>query len=179
MSNITINFNGEKKALSELIKSEALSQTEAQKAIDKIYAEVPAVQKSFGQTVEEIMITQGLVKKWGKRTILDVNEAARLTGLNADIFRVNMFKPNCAIDMGLVVSICIGFKIGSILTNRLLTSAGLEFRLSNPEHLAYIFLLEHCNDLSVYECNEILEYLGVPQARRLGSYHKSREKVEI
>lgn len=179
MSDIKIDFNGKKTALSELIKEEALSQAEAQKAIDKIYAEVPAVQPPFGQMVEDIMRTQGLVKKWGKRTILDTQKAAELTALNPDIFRVNMYKPNCTIDMALVISMCIGFKLSPILTHRLLLSAGLEFRLSNPEHLAYAFLLEHCKDRSVNECNEILEYLGVPKTRQLGSYSKPREKTEI
>lgn len=155
--------------LSEELKRLAFSQEEAEKVLQRIYAEAPEVQKPFGETVEGIMKSLGLTKKWGKREILDVNTASELTGLNPEIFRKNMYKPSCVIDMALIVSICIGFKLSPILTQKVLLSAGMDFRLSNPEHLAYIFLLEHCNELDIDECNKILEYLGVPKTRQLGS----------
>lgn len=159
--------------LSEEIKNPAFSQEEAKKALDRIYAQAPDVQKPFGDTVEDIMRSLGLTKKWGGKEILDTKAASELTGLNSEIFRVNMYKPNCTIDMALIISICIGFKLSPILTQRLLLSAGMDFRLSNPEHLAYIFLLEHCNELDIEECNNILEYLGVPRTRQLGSHGRA------
>lgn len=79
--------------------------------------------------------------------------------------------------MALVISICIGFNLSSTLSGSLLRSAGLNFRLSNPEHLAYIFLLEHCNELDIDECNKILEYLGVPKARQLGSHGRVNDET--
>ena len=58
--------------------------------------------------------------------------------------------------------------------DRLLQSAGLAFRLDNPEHLAYLFLLEYCMDYSVEQCNKILEKLGIPKTKRLGSYGRGK-----
>lgn len=175
MREITIDYNGQKMALSESIKKEALSPEEAKKALDKIYIEATIVQKPFGQTVEEIMIAQGIIKKWGKRDILDVSRAVELTGLNPGVFYTNMYKPNCVIDMALIISMCIGFKLSSVLTQRLLQSAGLDFRLDNPDHIAYLFLLEHCREFDVNKCNEVLEYLGVSKTKRLGSYGRGKD----
>lgn len=167
----------ERKKLPEEIKKLAFSQEEAKKALERIYAQAPDVQKPFGDTVDDIMRSLGLTKKWGGKEILDTKVASELTGLNSEIFRRNMYKPNCTIDMALVISICIGFNLSSTLSGSLLRSAGLNFRLSNPEHLAYIFLLEHCNELDIDECNKILEYLGVPKARQLGSHGRVNDET--
>lgn len=150
-------------------EKEALS-----KAIEALYREASVIQKPFGKTVEAIMIEKGLTKTWRGKTILDVPKATELTGLNANVFRTNMHKSECVVDMGTVISMCIGFKLSPILTDRLLQSAGLAFRLDNPEHLAYLFLLEYCMDYSVEQCNKILEKLGISKTKRLGSYGRGK-----
>lgn len=86
-----------------------------------------------------------------------------------------MWKTNCVVDMSLVVSMAIGFKLGPVLTDRLLQSAGLAFRLDNPEHIAYMFLLEYCRDLDVEKCNKILDSLGIGRSRQLGSHHRGKD----
>ena len=156
-------------------EKEALS-----KAIEALYREASVIQKPFGKTVEAIMIEKGLTKIWHGKTILDVPKATELTGLNANVFRTNMHRSECVVDMGTVISMCIGFKLSPILTDRLLQSAGLAFRLDNPEHLAYLLLLEYCMDYSIEPCNKILEKLGIPKTKRLGSYgrEKNGESME-
>lgn len=150
-------------------EKEALS-----KAIEALYREASVIQNPFGKTVEAIMIEKGLTKTWRGKTILDVPKATKLTGLNANVFRTNMHKSECVVDIGTVISMCIGFKLSPILTDRLLQSAGLAFRLDNPEHLAYLFLLEYCMDYSVEQCNKILEKLGISKTKRLGSYGRGK-----
>lgn len=151
-----------------------LSKDEAMNALKEIYKEADALTLPFGETVEAIMKKQGLTKKYRGREILDVPKAVELTKLNPGIFRTNMYKNNCVVDMALVVTMAIGFKLTPLLTNRLLQSAGLAFRLDNPEHLAYIFLLEYCQDLSVSECNEILDSLNIKKNRQLGSHPRGK-----
>jgi len=162
--------NKSKTELSKSIKEKAFSQEEAKKVLEKMYIDADTLQPPFGEKVAGLMKKRGMTKKWGNRIILDVKKAADLTGLNDNIFKSTMFKPNCFIEMNVVIAISIGFNLGPILTGELLKSAGLDFRLKNPEHLAYIYLLEHCQDKSRYECNEILEYLGVPPTKLLKSY---------
>lgn len=158
--------NSETKVLSE---SEALY-----KAIEVLYKEASAIQKSFGEIVATIMKEKGFTKLWHGNSILDIPRASKLTGLNPGVFRTNMYRPNCVVDMSLIMSMCIGFKLSPVLTERLLQSAGLSFRFDNPEHLAYLFLLEYCRDFSVAECNEILAKLGIPKTKRLGSYGRGK-----
>ncbi len=110
MSYIAADYS-EKKMMISKLKKEAFNQEEAKKALDKIYVEATVVQKSFGQTVEEIMRVQGITKRWGGRQILDSSKAEELTGLNRNVFITNMYKSNCTIDMALIISICIGFKL--------------------------------------------------------------------
>ena len=45
----------ERKKLPEEIKKLAFSQEEAKKALERIYAQAPDVQKPFGDTVDDIM----------------------------------------------------------------------------------------------------------------------------
>lgn len=149
------------------------------KAIKALYKEASDIQKSFGDTVADIMKSKGLTKYWHNKEILDIPKASELTGLNPNIFRTNMYNENCVVDMGLVISICIGFKLSPVLTDRLLQSAGLAFRLDNPEHLAYLFLLEYCMEYSIKECNEILEKLGISKTKRLGSYGRGKNGDSI
>lgn len=146
-----------------------------QKALKQLYAEAKSLEMPFGETVADILKEKGLVKKWGGKELLDYPKAAKLTGLSLGIFRTNMWKSDCVIDMALVVSIAIGLKLSPILTDRLLQSAGLAFRLDNPEHIAYIFLLEYCRDLSIPECNKILDSLGIRKSRQLGSRHRGED----
>ena len=166
-----------KNELSNKIKSKTMTIEDAQAALKKIYIELPAVQKSFGETVEDIMRQKKLTKKWGNRVILDAKRAADLTELNEYIFRRNMYKNNCVIDMGLIISLAVGFELDLISTQRLLQAAGLDFRLENPEHIAYLFLLDQCKGMSVVECNEILTSLGIPETKLLGSRERPRKKA--
>ena len=169
-------FTRQKQQLAEAIKEGKLSSEEAKTAFQEyIYAEAPAVQKSFGETVEDIMRIQGLTKMWRGEEILDVPTASELTGLNSGIFHANMYKPDCTVDMALVISMCIGFKLGPALTQRLLQSAGLTFRFENPEHIAYIFLLEYCKDFTIEQCNEFLQSLGIKRTKQLGSYRRGKD----
>jgi hypothetical protein len=160
----------EKKLRETICKKSALTRSEAHGAILKLYEEASAIQKPFGETVAEIMRIKGITKVYRGKEILDVPKAVSLTKLNPNIFRENMYKANCTVDMALVISMSIGFQLGPTLTDRLLKAAGLAYRLDNPEHIAYIFLLEYCSDLNIEQCNKILEELGIPKTRRLGSY---------
>lgn len=146
-----------------------LKREEAQEALKLLYKEASAFNLPFGETVDKIMRMQGLTKKYRGKEILDIPRAVELTKLNPGIFRTNMWKKDCVVDMALVVSMAIGFKLSTVLTDRLLQSAGLAFRLDNPEHIAYMFLLEYCQDLDIEGCNKILDSLGVRKTRQLGS----------
>ena len=152
-----------------------LSNKAAEEIIKEIYKEAKALTLPFGETVECIMRQQGITKIYRGREIIDVPRAVELTQLNPGIFRTNMYKVDCVVDMALVVTMAIGFKLTPVLTDRLLQSAGLAFRFDNPEHLAYMFLLEYCQDLSVKECNEILDSLGIRKTRQLGSHSRGKD----
>lgn len=128
----------------------------------------------FGDTVFEIMKIKGLTKKYKGKEIPNYSKAVELTKLSRGVFQTNMWKTDCVVDMALVVSMAIGFKLDPLLTERLLQSAGLAFRLDNPEHLAYMFLLEYCQDLGVEECNKILDRLGIRKTRQLGSHSRGK-----
>lgn len=167
-----MEYCGKKMTLQEAIEAGAGSLENIKKAIYEKIGIACALQKPFGETVADIMKMQGITKKKGEKEILDIGRACDLTGLNRNIFYTNMYKPDCVIDMALVVSISIGFKLGPILTQRLLQAAGLAFRLENPNHIAYIYILENCGDLTIEECNEVLESLGVKKTKRLGSYER-------
>lgn len=164
--------------LSQKIIDGNYSVKEAQKMLESIYAEAPFMHKSFGETVEDIMIQLGITKIWGGREILDVAQAERLTGLDRNIFRRTMFKRDCTVDMSLVISLCIGFQLSSQFTGWLLSAAGLHFRLDNPDHLAYIFLLEYCKGYDIKTCNAILEQLGVKPSKWLGSRRRGENGEE-
>ncbi|MFG6374189.1 MAG: hypothetical protein K1W04_08685 [Oscillospiraceae bacterium] len=159
--------------LRESLKS--LSKEDAQAKLKLLYAEAKSLAKPFGETVEGILREKGFVKQWGGQEKIDIPKVAKLTGLNPGIFRTNMWKSDCVVDMALVISMAIGLKLSPILTDRLLMSAGLAFRLDNPEHLAYIFLLEYCRDLTIPECNKILDSLGIRKTRQLGSRHRGKD----
>lgn len=161
-----------RKRLESLQKLE--NKEDAQAAIKLLYAEAKSLAMPFGETVEDILRQKGFVKKWGGQEKIDVPRVAELTGLNPGIFRTNMWKSDCVVDMALVISMAIGLKLSPVMTDRLLLSAGLAFRLDNPEHLAYIFLLEYCRDLTVPECNKILDSLGIRKTRQLGSHHRGK-----
>lgn len=164
--------------LSQRIIAGNYSVEEAQKILESIYVEAPLMQKSFGETVEEIMTELGITKMWGGRKILDVAKAEELTGLDRNIFRRTMYKRDCTVDMSLVISMCIGFQLSSQFTGWLLSTAGLHFRLDNPDHLAYIFLLEYCKGYDIKTCNEILEQLGVKPSKWLGSRRRGENGEE-
>ncbi len=165
-----------KRRLEAISKAQApLKRNEAKEALEELYKEASALTLPFGKTVEDIMKAKGLTKTWGNKVILDVPKAVELTGLSKGVFQTNMWKDDCVVDMSLVVSLAIGFKLTPVLTERLLQSAGLAFRLDNPEHIAYMFLLEYCQDLSVQECNNILDALGVRKTRQLGSHSRGQD----
>lgn len=152
-----------------------LTKEDAVKALNEVYKEASALTLPFGETVADIMRIQGITKKRGGKIILDVPRAVKLTHLSEGIFRTNMWKNDCVVDMALVVTMAIGFKLSDFLTDRLLQSAGLAFRFDNPDHLAYMFLLEYCKDLDIDECNKILDGLGVRKTRQLGSRPRGKD----
>lgn len=174
----------DKKGIVEKIREQAFKETQAKQVasakieLKNLYAEGTIIQKSFGETVAEIMRTQGIVKERGKKEIIDTKRAQELTGLRENIFRQTMYKTDCTIEMWLVISMCIGFKLGPVLTQRLLQSAGLDFRFDNPNHLAYLFLLEYCQDMDYAKCNQVLKYLGVPKHQWLGSHGRGKDGEE-
>ena len=148
------------------------TQEEAQAIIKKALDKAGNAEDIW--TVEDILREKGFTKKWGGEEIIDVPKVAKLTGLSPGIFRTNMWKSDCVVDMALVISMAIGLKLSPIMTNRLLQSAGLAFRLDNPEHIAYIFLLEYCRNMSIPECNKILDGLGIRKTRQLGSHQRGK-----
>lgn len=124
-----------------------------------------AVQKPFGEAIQEIMKIKNLT----------VSEAMNRTGLNRNIFST-MKKPGCNIELRLVISMCIGFQLDAVSTHLLLESAGLSFNMSNPIHRAYLYVIEYYKDTDIETCNGILECLGVPESKRLGSYERKPYK---
>lgn len=173
--------------LSGSVSTQEEAQAIIKKALDKagnaediwkklklVYKEAKSLAMPFGETVEDILREKGFTKKWGGEEIIDVPKVAKLTGLSPGIFRTNMWKSDCVVDMALVISMAIGLKLSPIMTNRLLQSAGLAFRLDNPEHIAYIFLLEYCRNMSIPECNKILDGLGIRKTRQLGSHQRGK-----
>ena len=92
-----------------------------------------------------------------------------------------MQKADSNIELNLVISVCVGFKLDTVSTRLLLESAGLGFNMNNRVHRAYLYIIEYFKDANIETCNEILEYLGVPKSKRLGScergpYKKKEEK---
>lgn len=69
-----------------------------------------------------------------------------------------------------LMSIAVGYDLDYQLTSKLLESLGLGFILSNTRDYAYQFLLTNCRGLSVDECNDVLEMLGVDEKYFLGSH---------
>ncbi|MGE5417505.1 MAG: hypothetical protein ACM3UZ_12280 [Acidobacteriota bacterium] len=54
-----------------------------------------------------------------------------------------------------VVALCIGLQLSPILSNDMITKAGMSFRVTE-EHIIYQMLLHSYYRNSIYECNEIL-----------------------
>lgn len=138
------------------------------KAFKNAYEVSTAVQKPFGEAVVEVMRIKGLKGP---------SDFAEYTGLNPNIY-YTMQKPDCNIKLNLVISICIGFKLDTVSTQLLLQSAGCGFNMNNRIHRAYLFLIEHYKNADIEKCNYILEILGVPASKRLGSYERGPYKKE-
>lgn len=141
---------------------------EAKKVIDEFnetYKVSKAVQKPFGKAIKEVMQIKGL----------SIADAVECTGLNRNIF-YTMQKPECNIELNLVISLCVGFKLDTVSTQLLLQSAGLGFNLNNRIHRAYLYLIEYYKETDIQTCNEILEYLDVPKWKRLGSHERGPYK---
>ncbi len=132
------------------------------KDFQEIYEISQAVQKPFGEAVLAMMKIRGLE---GAKAF------SECTGLNRNIY-YTMQKPDCNIEMQLVISICVGFKLDTVSTQLLLESAGLGFNLNNPNHRAYLYIIEYYKDTDIETCNKILEYLDIPASKRLGSYER-------
>lgn len=176
----TVTLEAAKSALEK--RFEAVSKVKtpldcesAERILREIYRDLKPAAQPFGETVDAIMREIGLTKKWGNEVKLDIPRAVKLTKLSKGIFQTNMWKSNCVVDMALVISMAIGFQLSNATTNRLLQSAGLAFRLDNPEHIAYMFLLEYCQGMSVEDCNKILNSLGIRKSRQLGSHPRGKD----
>lgn len=167
-----------KKKIDELKTSDkqcSVTGGELKQALTDLYNEAASVQRPLDEMVDEILRAQGFEKQYHGKIIIDYAKASRLTKLNQDVFRKSIRNPNANIDMSIVMSICIGLKLSAVLTDRLLQSAGLAFRLDNPEHLAYIFLLEYCKDFDIDQCNQLLKDLGIRKERLLGSHGREKD----
>lgn len=155
-------------------KKEARKEAKKQEIIEdfeKAYAVSTAVQKPFGEAILEIMRIKGFKGP---------SDFMKCTGLNRNIY-TTMQKPDNNIELDLVISICVGFKLDTVSTRLLLESAGLGFNMNNRIHRAYLYIIEYFKDADIETCNEILEYLGVPKSKRLGScergpYKKKKQK---
>ena len=69
--------------------------------------------------------------------------------------------PCISVSMRRVVGLCIGLKLHPILALDLITKAGLSFNTSIA-HNAYFSLLVSMTNSSIYECNSMLEQMGIP-----------------
>lgn len=136
------------------------------KNFEEIYAVSTAVQKPFGDAVLEVMRIKGLK---------GAEAFSEKTGLNRNIY-YTMQKADCNIELNLVISICIGFELDTVSTQLLLQSAGLGFNLNNKIHRAYLYIVEYYKDATLEVCNEILECLGIPKSKQLGSYERGEYK---
>lgn len=116
------------------------------------------VQKPFGQAVKEIM----------EKKKISITEATELTGLNRNFF-YTMLKPDCNIEIKMVISICLGFQLDTVSTQLLLQSTGCGFNMNNRIHRAYLYIIEHYKDADIETWNDILCTLGVPKHLLLGS----------
>lgn len=148
------------------------NKNEVLEEFNETYKMSTIVQKPFGEAIREIIKTKGLT----------IKQASELTGLNEGIF-YSMRRPNPHIEIRLVISICIGFKLDSVSTQLLLQSAGCGFNMNNRIHRAYLYVIEYYKDSDIEYCNEILECLGIPKSKRLGSAsrgpYKPRKRIII
>ena len=75
-----------------------------------------------------------------------------------------------------IISIAVGYNLDYQITSKLLESLGLGFILSNPRDYAYQFLLTNCRGLSVDECNDVLELLGIEEKHFLGAHARKTKQ---
>ena len=116
--------------------------------------------KSFSALINEILENE-TETSFSKKTGLSPNMLHRIT------------KYVCRQDppqRSTIMSIAVGYGLDYQITSKLLESLGLGFILSNPRDYAYQFLLTNCRGLSVDECNDILDLLGVDEKYFLGSH---------
>lgn len=143
----------------EMSTKEMSTKEHIAQEFNEAYEVSQAVQKPFGEAVLDVMRIKGLK---------GAGDFTEHTGLNRNIF-YTMQKADSNIELNLVISICIGFKLDTVSTHLLLQSAGLSFNMNNRVHRAYLYVIEYYKETDIDTCNKILEYLDIPESKRLGS----------
>ena len=65
-----------------------------------------------------------------------------------------------------VISLCVGLSLDTLTAYHLIALAGYSLRLDNQLHQLYSYFMEKSEDLTIWECNELLRSKG---------YHKKGE----
>ena len=120
--------------------------------------------KSFNEMISEILEGESYTS-FAEKTELSANMLYRLKNV------VDISTPT---QRSTVMTVCIAYKLDLMLSQALFSSLGVEFSRFNKRDYAYTFLLTHCRDKSVSQCNDILKTLGIEKKYWLGSYARSR-----
>ena len=106
---------------------------------------------SFGETLAAHMKRKGI-------TVEQLAENSLVSSKQIQRFRND---PCISVSMRRAVGLCIGLKLHPILALDLISKAGLSFNTSLA-HNAYFSLLVSMTNSSIYECNSMLEQMGIP-----------------
>lgn len=128
------------------ISADALEKTATNVA--SILNTLPA---SFGETLAAHMKRKGFT---GER----LAEACLISPKQIQRYRNDM---NLTISLSRTVALCIGLKLHPRLALDLIAKAGFSFN-SSKTHTAYFTLLISMTNSSIFECNCLLERMGVP-----------------
>ena len=107
--------------------------------------------KTFGDTLAAHMKRKGI-------TVEQLSENSLISPKTIQRYRND---PCISVSMRRAVGLCIGLKLHPVLSLDLIAKAGLSFN-STPAHDAYFSLLVSMTNSSIYECNALLERIGVP-----------------
>ena len=73
-----------------------------------------------------------------------------------------------------LITVSIAYDLDLMMTQALLHSLGLGFNRFNKRDYAYTFLLTRCRGKDLFECNEILEKLGIEKKYWLGEHARKK-----
>lgn len=128
------------------VSAEQLERT--MKYVSDIRSNLP---NSFGETLAAHMKRKGI-------TVEQLAENSLISSKQIQRFRND---PSISVSMRRVVGLCIGLKLHPVLAFDMITKAGLTFN-SSLAHNAYYSLLVSMTNSSIYECNALLEHMGIP-----------------